>query len=212
MIVSTAAVLGVAAISLGLVLTPGPNMLYLTSRSINQGRRAGLVSLTGVAAGFGCYLLASALGLAAIFGAVPTAFVVVKIAGAAYLGYLAWQLLRPDGKTPFARQELQPDSDRRLFLSGLTTNLLNPKIAMLYAALLPQFVVTGRGPIWQQTLLLGAVQIAVAVTVNGLIVIAASTLSRFLHRRPKVLQLQRRLSGAVLAFFAIKVALSHRPG
>lgn len=93
--VSYESLLGVAIISIGMVLTPGPNMVYLTSRAISQGRLAGLISLAGVALGFLCYLLASALGLAALFRAVPMAYDAVRVAGALYLGYLAWKMLRP---------------------------------------------------------------------------------------------------------------------
>lgn len=94
---------GVAIIALGMVLTPGPNMIYLTSRVISQGRLAGMISLAGVALGFVCYLVASGLGLAALFKAVPVAYDVVKIAGAFYLGYLAWNMLKPRGASPSRR-------------------------------------------------------------------------------------------------------------
>ena len=92
--VSASAVLGVFAVALALVLTPGPNMMYLVSRSITQGRRAGVISLAGVAAGFAVYLSATNLGLAAVFVAVPALYLAVKLAGAAYLGWLAVRALR----------------------------------------------------------------------------------------------------------------------
>lgn len=209
--VTTAAVLGVALIELGLVLTPGPNMVYLVSRSISQGRRAGLVSLAGVATGFFCYLAAAAAGLSALFLAVPAAYDVVKIAGAAYLMYLAWTMLRPGGRSPFDPEEVAPHSNRRLFTMGLVTNLLNPKIALLYAALLPQFIDPSRGPAWQQFLILGLVQIAIAVAVNGLIAMSAARLSGFLRERPRAMRLQRRVSGTVLGGFAIHMATSRSP-
>lgn len=83
--VTIGALLGIVAVALGLVLTPGPNMIYLVSRSVTQGRRAGLISLTGVAAGFAVYLLAAAVGIAAVFTLVPALYTAVKVAGAAYL-------------------------------------------------------------------------------------------------------------------------------
>src|ERR1700712_5269993 len=103
-------------------------MMYLVSRSITQGRRAGVISLGGVALGFFVYLVATNLGLSAVFVAVPELYVSVKLAGACYLGWLAFQALRPGAISPFAPGELPTDSSRRLFTMGLVTNLLNPKI------------------------------------------------------------------------------------
>lgn len=173
--ITLAAIGGVALVELGMALTPGPNMIHLASRAITQGRRAGLVSLSGTAMGFVCYLLAAAAGLSALFAAVPVAFTVVKLAGAAYLGYLAWGMLKPGGRSPFApAQDLPPVSDARLFSMGLLTNLLNPKIALMYAALLPQFLDPQAGPAWGQLLQLGGVQIIVGISVNALIMLSAA--------------------------------------
>jgi threonine/homoserine/homoserine lactone efflux protein len=210
-VVSTTAMLGVAVIALGMVLTPGPNMMYLASRSISQGRRAGLLSLIGVAAGFVCYLVAAAAGLAALFAAVPTAYTVVKLAGAAYLGYLAWGMLRSGGGSPFETRELTPHSSRQLVAWGLVTNLLNPKIALMYAALIPQFVSPDQGSTWWQFLQFGAVQILIAVSVNGLIVLAAARIARHLRGHPAAMRTQRLVSGTVLGGFAVHMALSRRP-
>src|SRR5689334_7091368 len=122
--VSWAAVAGVFLVALAMVLTPGPNMMYLVSRTITQGRRAGVISLGGVACGFLVYLTATNLGLSAVFVAVPELYVVVKLAGAGYLGWLAYKALRPGGLSVFAPQDLPVDSSRRLFAMGLMTNLL----------------------------------------------------------------------------------------
>jgi threonine/homoserine/homoserine lactone efflux protein len=204
--ISTAALLGIAAVALGLVLTPGPNMIYLVSRSITQGRRAGLISLLGVATGFLVYLVAAVAGLTAVFTLVPELYTVLKLAGAAYLLYLAWQAVRPGGHSPFAPKALPADSPRRLYTMGLVTNLLNPKIAILYVSLLPQFIDPGRGEVALQSLALGTTQICIAVAVNGLIVLTAGTLSAFLVRRPGWLRLQRVFMGTVLGGLAIKLA------
>lgn len=209
--ISSGAVLGVAVIALGLVLTPGPNMIYLVSRTIAQGRAAGLVSLAGVAVGFGCYLVAATMGLASLFQAVPTTYHVVKIAGALYLGLLAWQTVRPGGRSAFEPTDVGGHSRRRLFSWGLVTNLLNPKIALMYAALLPQFVDPADGPVWRQLVQLGTVQIVVALAVNALIVLTAAGLAGYLHERPRVLRMQRWLSGTLLGGFAVKMAMSHAP-
>jgi len=198
---------GVAIIALGMVLTPGPNMIYLTSRVISQGRLAGMISLAGVALGFVCYLVASGLGLAALFKAVPVAYDVVKIAGAFYLGYLAWNMLKPRGASPFEARELPPHSPKRLFTMGLVTNLLNPKIALMYSALIPQFIDPSAGSTLQQFIQLGLVQIVIAVTVNGIIVLAASRVSSYLTKRPTAMRTQRWLSGTVLGMFAVDILL-----
>ncbi|MEU7819511.1 LysE family translocator [Catellatospora sp. NPDC049133] len=207
--ISSGAVLGVFAVALAMVLTPGPNMMYLVSRSITQGRRAGLVSLAGVAAGFLVYLTATNLGLSALFVAVPSLYLAVKLAGAAYLGWLAFQALRPGGVSVFEPAALPPDSNRRLFTMGLVTNLLNPKIAILYLSLIPQFIDPAAGHVLAQGFLLGAVQIVVAVTVNGLIALAAGTIAGFLSGRPVWLRVQRYLMGTVLGVLAVRMATDH---
>ncbi|TFV64944.1 UNVERIFIED_ORG: LysE family translocator [Bacillus sp. AZ43] len=209
--VEWSAVAGIAAVALGLVLTPGPNMIYLVSRSVTQGRRAGLISLLGVAAGFFLYLAAVTAGLAAVFVAVPAAYTALKLAGAAYLLHLAWQAVRPGGVNAFAPRDLPVDGSRRLFVMGLVTNLLNPKIAVLYVSLLPQFVDPERGSVALQSLTLGLVQIAIALTVNAVIVVFAGALSRFLAARPAWLRVQRYVMGGVLGALAVKLAVEPRP-
>jgi threonine/homoserine/homoserine lactone efflux protein len=208
--VTSGAVVGIALVALGLVLTPGPNMLYLVSRTLTQGRAAGLVSLLGVAAGFACYLVAAALGLTALFAVVPFLYDVIKLAGAAYLLYLAWQAVRSGGSSPFvvsgAADSSAVDSRRRLFTMGLVTNLLNPKIAVLYVSLLPNFIDPARGNVAGQGLVLGLVQIAIALTVNCLFVLTAGGISRWLSGRPGWLRAQRWVMGTVLGVLAVRLA------
>lgn len=209
--ITTSSAFGIAAIALGLVLTPGPNMIYLVSRSITQGRAAGLVSLLGVAAGFLVYLASSAAGLATVFAAVPPAYTALKLAGAAHLLYLAWQAVRPGGTSAFAVRQLPADPPRRLFLMGLLTNLLNPKIAVLYVSLLPQFIDPARGPVAVQSLLLGLIQITVALSVNALIVTFAGALAGLLNTRPARMRVQQLLMGTVLGALAVRLALRRTP-
>jgi threonine/homoserine/homoserine lactone efflux protein len=205
--VSSTALAGIVVVGLGLVLTPGPNMIYLVSRSVTQGRRAGLISLGGVATGFVAYVLAATAGLTAIFTLVPAIYTGIKIAGAAYLLWLAWQAVRPGGASAFAPRDLPADPPRRLFAMGLVTNLLNPKIAILYVSLLPQFVDPGRGSVALQSLLLGLAHITVAIGVNGLIVLGAGSIAAFLARRPLWQRAQRYLMGSVLAGMALHLGL-----
>ncbi|MGW4940202.1 LysE family translocator [Actinoplanes sp. NPDC004185] len=204
--ISLASLLGVTAVALGMVLTPGPNMMYLVSRSITQGRRAGIVSLGGVVIGFLIYLSAANLGLSVIFVHVPEAYTTLKLAGAAYLGWLAVKALRPGGTSVFAPGELPVDSPRRLFTMGLLTNLLNPKAAIMYLSLIPQFVRPEAGHVLAQGFVLGGVQILVSLTVNLLIVAAAGGIAVFLARRPGWLRMQRYLMGTVLGALAVHLA------
>ncbi|GEM45417.1 LysE family translocator [Deinococcus cellulosilyticus] len=199
-----------ALIALGMVLTPGPNMMYLVSRSICQGRVAGLYSLAGVVLGFVIYLLLAAFGLTAVVMAVPFAYDTLRLAGAFYLGYLAWNTLKPGGRSPFQVKDLPEDSPRKLFFMGLLTNLLNPKIAVLYLSLLPQFVDVSKGHVLEQSLILGSTQILVSLTVNTTIVITASSIAHFLGRHPRWATFQRYLMGTVLGGLALKMALETR--
>jgi threonine/homoserine/homoserine lactone efflux protein len=200
------ALLGFALVSLGMVLTPGPNMIYLISRSITQGAAAGIVSLGGVALGFVFYMLCAAFGITALLFAVPYAYDALRFAGAAYLLWLAWQALKPGGRSPFQVKKLQVDGPCKLFAIGFVTNLLNPKIAMLYLALLPQFIDPAVGSVLTQSLALGSIQIAISVSVNAMITLAAGSIVLFLGTRPTWLLLQRWLMGTVLAGLAVKMA------
>jgi len=201
-----ATLLGFALVSLGIVLTPGPNMIYLISRSLTQGPAAGIVSLGGVALGFVFYMLCAAFGITALLFAVPYAYDALRFAGAAYLLWLAWQAVKPNGRSPFQVKKLQVDGPRKLFAMGFVTNLLNPKIAMLYLALLPQFIDPAAGNVLTQSLVLGGIQTVISVGINAMIALAAGSIARFLGARPTWLLLQRRLMGTVLAGLAVKLA------
>ena len=207
---ATSALLGFALISLGLVLTPGPNMIYLISRSITQGPAAGVVSLGGVALGFVFYMLCAAFGITALLFAVPYAYDALRFAGAAYLLWMAWQAVRPGGRSPFQVKKLAVDSPRKLFAMGFVTNLLNPKIAMLYLALLPQFIDPAAGSVLMQSVVLGSIQIVISVSVNALIALAAGSIALFLAQRPTWMRLQRYLMGTVLAGLAVRMAFEAR--
>ncbi|MGP8444928.1 LysE family translocator [Burkholderia vietnamiensis] len=197
-------------VSLGMALTPGPNMLYLISRSICQGRRAGLVSLGGVALGFVFYMFCAAFGITALLLTVPYAYDALRFCGAAYLLYLAWQALRPGGRSAFEVRQLPHDSGARLFAMGFVTNLANPKIAVMYLSLLPQFISPAHGSVLAQSLALGCVQIVVSVSVNALIACMAGSIAGFLAGRPLWARTQRWLMGTVLAGLAVRIAVESR--
>lgn len=193
-----------------MALTPGPNMVYLISRSISQGKRAGVISLFGVVAGFLVHMLAAAAGLTALFLAIPFAYEVLKWMGAAYLLYLAWQAAKPGARSPFEARPLPDDPPHRLFLMGFITNLLNPKIAFFYLSIFPQFVKPEHGSLFAQSLQLGFTHIAASVSVNLTIALSAAALAAWFAQRPGWLTVQRYFMGTVLATLAIKMALEPR--
>src|SRR5215471_4129141 len=203
---SLASLFGFALVALGIALTPGPNMIYVISRSLTQGPAAGIVSLSGVALGFVFYMLCAAFGITALLLAVPYAYDALRFAGVAYLLWLAWQALKPGGRSPFQVRKLQVDGPRKLFAMGLLTNLLNPKIAMLYLALLPQFIDPAAGSVLTQSIALGSIQIVISVSVNAMIALAAGSIALFLTTRPSWMLVQRYLMGTVLAGLAVRMA------
>jgi threonine/homoserine/homoserine lactone efflux protein len=207
---SAAELLIFAATALVMVLTPGPNMIYLVSRSICQGRAAGVISLFGVIAGFVVHMLGAGLGLTALFLALPLGFEILKWAGAAYLGWLAWEALRPGARSPFELQPLPADPPRKLFLMGFLTNLLNPKVAMFYMALFPQFIDPLRGSVLGQSLVLGAIQMSVSFSVNLLIALSAAEIASWFARNPIWLTAQRYVMGSVLGALALRLAFEER--
>ncbi len=200
-----------ALAALLLVLTPGPNMVYCISRSLTQGPRAGLLSLAGVLAGFGVHLLAASLGLTALLAAVPMAFDAIRIAGATYLLWLAWQAVKPGGSAPFEARDLPHDGPRKLFLMGFMTNLLNPKVAMFYLSFFPQFLHPERGQWLLQSLTLGAVQISISGLVNALLVLFAARVALFMNRSQAWMRAQRYVMGTVLGLLAVRLLSEKRP-
>ena len=203
-------VLMFAAACLLMVLTPGPNMIYLISRSICQGRKAGVTSLLGVVAGFFVHMLAAAVGLTAVFLAVPLAYEALKWAGALYLLWMAWQAVRPGARSPFEARELLPDAPSRLVLMGFLTSVLNPKVAMFYLSIFPQFISPAHGSLFIQSILLGLTQISVSFTVNLLIALFASGIAVWFVRNPLWLAVQRYVMGGVLATLAVRLILEQR--
>jgi threonine/homoserine/homoserine lactone efflux protein len=199
-----------AGAALLMVLTPGPNMIYVLSRSVCQGRRAGFVSLLGVIAGFLVHAFAAAIGLTAVFMTVPLAYELLKWAGAAYLLWLAWQSLRPGASSPFEPKPLPPDSPRKLFAMVFITNLLNPKIAVFYLSVFPQFVAPDRGSVFLQSITLGFTQIVVSFSVNSLIVLFGAALAVWFAQHRLWLVVQRHVMGFVLAALAVRLALEPR--
>ena len=199
-----------AIASLLLALTPGPNMIYCVSRTLVQGRRAGFVSLAGVLLAFLVHLVAAALGLTALLLAVPLAFDAIRLIGAAYLLWLAWQAVKPGGTAPFEPRALPADRPGKLFRMGFLTNLLNPKVAMFYLSFFPQFIHPERGSVLLQSAMLGAVQIAGSAVVNATLVFGAAGITAVLSQSTGWLRTQRYVMGTVLAAMAVRIALTER--
>jgi len=192
-----------------MVISPGPNMIYLISRSITQGKTAGLVSLVGVICGFLFHIVLAGFGLTAILLAVPFAYGILKISGAVYLLYLAYQAIKPNGKTFFEMKEDVPkDKPRKLFLMGFLTNLLNPKMAVFYLSFFPQFIKPEYGSILGQSMALGITQIFISFTINFIIVMTAAKMAAFLTKNPLWVRTQKWFMASVLTFLAIKMVLS----
>lgn len=187
-----------------MVITPGANMIYLVSRSICQGTSAGIISLFGVVSGLVVYMLCAAFGITALIFSIPYSYQLLKFAGAMYLAYLGWQAIKPNGFSPFQIRQLPHDNPKKLFSMGLVTVLLNPKVAIIYVSLLPQFIDPNRG-VLTQSLYLGVTQIFVAFTGNGLFVLTAGFISRFLSENPKWMFAQRWFMGFILIGLSVHI-------
>ena len=198
-----------ALAALVLVLSPGPNMIYLISRSITQGKKAGVISLTGVIAGFVFHIVMASAGLTAILFAVPLAYSILKIVGVSYLLYLAFQAIGPNSRNIFEiKNNLQEDKPGKLFSIGFLTNVLNPKVAIFYVSFFPQFIRPGYGSIMTQSLQLGATHIIICFIVHFIIVMVASKAALFFARKPSWIKLQKWFMASVLAGLAVKMAFT----
>ena len=173
------AYLGFIGAALAVLLIPGLGVMYVVTRSVNEGRRAGLLSVLGLTTGALVHVIAATLGLSAILLASAAAFGVVKILGVGYLIFLGVRTLLARENAARAAY-LAPLSSRRLYTGGVLVSVFNPKLALFFLAFLPQFVVPGRAPIPQQVLVLGLIYIAMAlITDSAYALLAASMGSRF---------------------------------
>ncbi|TDQ33721.1 LysE family translocator [Aureibacillus halotolerans] len=199
-----------ALVSLGMVCSPGPNMIYLISRTITQGRRDGFISLLGVITGFLFYVIATMLGLSLLFVWVPVMYDIIRWVGVLYLLWLAWKAVRPGAHSIGTPQKLTMESPKKLYIMGFMTNLLNPKIAILYVSLLPQFMDPARGSLFTQTAILGSTQILVSFIVNLLIVVFAAQLSEWIGKKPFMVNIQNWVMATVLGTLALNLAFQEK--
>jgi threonine/homoserine/homoserine lactone efflux protein len=190
-----------------LLVTPGPAVLYIVARSIDQGRQAGLVSMLGVHVGTLVHVAAAAAGLSAVLAASATAFTVVKYLGAAYLIYLGLRRLLV--RTPVAGQgPIRSPRLRRAFFDGVIVNILNPKTALFFLAFLPQFVDVSRGHVGAQILALGGIFVALGLLTDGGYALTAGTAAQWLRGHPRFLASERWVSGGMYIGLGLAAALS----
>jgi threonine/homoserine/homoserine lactone efflux protein len=198
-----------AASALALVAVPGPNLIYIVTRSIDQGRGAGVASALGVETATLVHIAAAAAGLSAALASSATAFTVVKYAGAAYLVFLALRAFRERGDERQAGRP--PAAGRRVFAEGFVVNLLNPKVALFFLAFLPQFVDPSAGAAWTQVIVLGGLLAAIGLSVDLTYALAAGSLGRLIRGNAAVVRWRGRMAGGVyLALAAVTLAGGRR--
>jgi threonine/homoserine/homoserine lactone efflux protein len=200
---------GFVAAALIILLTPGPGVLYVVTRSVAQGRRAGLASVLGLSAGALVHVVAATAGLSAILVASSTAFTVVKMLGAGYLVYLGVRALLA-ARTGVASTPDPPfQSSSRIFRDGVVVSIFNPKIAVFFLAFLPQFVDPAGAPVTQQVLFLGLLYVALALITDGMYAVAASSVRPWLGRVMRG-PLPQYASGVVYIGLGVTTALGGR--
>jgi threonine/homoserine/homoserine lactone efflux protein len=196
------------AAALVLLLTPGPAVLYVVTRSLDQGRRAGFVSVLGVHAGTLVHAVGAAAGLSAVLATSATAFSVVKYLGAAYLIYLGVRRLlspvvEPTDVTVAARPRLA-----RAFVDGFVVNVLNPKTALFFLAFLPQFVTVSRGAVPGQIACLGLLFCALGLVTDGLYAMTAGIAAHWLRTRRGIVLTRRWIPGTMYIGLGLAAAFS----
>jgi len=194
--------------ALVLLLIPGPAVLYLVGRSVEQGRMAGLVSIVGIHTATLVHVAAAALGLSALLASSAMAFAIVKYAGAAYLVWLGLRKLFGRGESAAEATPMQASAYSRLLRDGFIVNLLNPKTALFFLAFLPQFVDAGRGHVAMQVAFLGVVFIALGFLTDGSYAMAAGTVGHALKRSRVYPKVERYVSGVLFVGLGLTAAFS----
>jgi threonine/homoserine/homoserine lactone efflux protein len=193
--------------SVMLLVIPGPAVLYIVSRSLAQGRRAGLVSTLGVVTGTLVHVAAAAFGLSALLASSALAYATVKYAGAFYLVYLGLRKLFGQS-SPLEEGPGGPRRLVRLFWDGVLVNVLNPKTALFFLAFLPQFVDLSRGAVASQVLFLGLLFACLGVVSDGAWALGAGTLGTWARGNPRFLRAERYVSGTVFLGLGLSAALA----
>jgi threonine/homoserine/homoserine lactone efflux protein len=196
--------------SLALIATPGQDMIYVMTRSLAQGRFAGLCSAIGVCLGILVHTALAALGLGAILHASETLFMALKLLGAAYLVYLGLRMILSRRASLAPSRESAPLSPAQLVVQGVLSNVTNPKIVLFFFAFLPQFVDPASAHPTRDLVFLGVLYAALALPIKAGVGFAAGSLSERLLRRPSALLWMNRVCGAVLVGLGLRIAASDR--
>jgi len=191
-----------------LLLTPGPAVLYIVARSVEQGRIAGLASVCGITTGTLVHVLAATLGLSALLASSAPAFAVIKFAGAGYLIYIGARRILSRTEAPIAQTELPRRSLARLYRDGFVVNLLNPKTALFFLAFLPQFVDPARGAAAFQVAFLGLLFVFMSLISDSLYALAAGTAGRWVRRSGRYLRWERYVTGSVFIGLGVTAAFA----
>jgi threonine/homoserine/homoserine lactone efflux protein len=194
--------------ALVLLLIPGPAVLYLVGRSVEQGRRAGLVSILGIHTATLVHVAAAALGLSAVLASSALAFGVVKYAGAAYLIWLGLKKIFSRVQTADVNVALQTHGHARLFRDGFIVNLLNPKTALFFLAFLPQFVEVSRGHVAMQIAVLGVLYTVLGFMTDSSYALAAGTAGNWLKNSRGYLKFERYVSGVLFIGLGLTAAFA----
>jgi threonine/homoserine/homoserine lactone efflux protein len=208
-VIPTAASIGVFCVAaVLLLLTPGPAVLYIVARSVEQGRVAGLASVCGITTGTLVHVLAATLGLSALLASSALAFAAVKYAGASYLIYIGVRRLLARTEPAAAAAELPGRSLARVYRDGFLVNLLNPKTALFFLAFLPQFVDPARGSVTFQIAFLGLLFTLMGFTSDALYALVAGTAGRWVRRQSHHLRWERYLTGSVFIGLGVTAAIA----
>ena len=208
-IIPSATSIGLFAVAATLLLlTPGPAVLYVVARSVEQGRIAGLASVFGITTGTLVHVLASTLGLSALLASSALAFALVKYAGAAYLIYMGVRRIFKRTDTPASSLKLPRRSLGRLYRDGFIVNLLNPKTALFFLAFLPQFVDPARGAVPMQIAFLGLLFTFMGLTSDGLYALVAGTAGGWVRRQSRYMDWERYVTGGVFIGLGVTAALA----
>lgn len=195
--------------SVVLIITPGQDLMLVMSRAVTQGTIAGVVTALGISTGLLAHTMLAALGLGIVLKTSEWLFMVMKIAGAAYLIYLGVQALR-SARDTLALTHAPPRTSSRLFMDGAICNIANPKIAIFYLAFLPQFIGPGTASPTTSLLILGLAFALLTFVIKGPLAVFAGRLSNWLRAHPAVLAWLHRASGIVLVGLGVRLALERR--
>lgn len=203
-----ATLLAFTAAALVLTITPGPDMTLFMAKTLTQGRKAGIAAVLGATSGLIIHTILASIGVSALLAASASAFTVLKIVGAAYLIWLAWQSIRNGSSLALEAVEVPKQSFHRVWLQGLGVNILNPKIVLFFVTFLPQFVSASDPHAVSKLLFLGGYFVALGMPLCFLMVLGASALARTLKSSPKVMRAFDFAFAGIMGSFALKLLVA----